>query len=318
MDGPQPPAAAANAANAAAAAWQRIAARHADLGGGFSIARALPSAARRTVGAWCFLDHAGPAHFPPGAGMRVGPHPHIGLQTFTWMIEGEALHHDSLGNRQIIAPGEVNLMTAGRGIAHSEESVGDRGSVHAAQLWIALPDAHRHDEPAFVHHGSLPVARVDGFRATVLAGSAFGLGSPVRLFSDLVGVDFVADATARTRVDLRPDREHALLCLRGSARIDGRAIEPGALHVAPPGRDQVELTCDAAAQLLLIGGAPFDEALLIWWNFVARTQAEIEQAAADWNAGRRFGEVAGTRLPRVPAPAVAGLKLKARSNGSAG
>ena len=203
-------------------------------------------------------------------------------------------------------------MTAGRGIAHSEESVGDHGAVHAAQLWIALPETHRHDEPAFVHHGSLPVARVDGFRATVLAGSAFDLVSPVALFSDLIGVDFVADAAARTRVDLRPDCEHALLCLRGAARIDGQPIEPGALHYAAPGRDHVELACDAAAQLLLIGGTPFDEALLIWWNFVARTQAEVEQAAADWNAGRRFGEVPGTPLARVPAPDAAGLQLKAR------
>ena len=313
MDRPEPPPA---AANAAALAWQRIAARHADLGGGFSIARALPTATRRTVGAWCFLDHAGPAHFPPGAGMRVGPHPHIGLQTFTWMIEGEVLHNDGLGNRQVIRPGEVNLMTAGRGIAHSEESVGDRGAVHAAQLWIALPDAHRHDLPAFEHHGTLPVAQVDGFRATVLAGSAFGLTSPVVLFSDLLGVDFVADQAARTRVDLRPDNEHALLCLRGAARIDGQFIEPGALHYSAPGRDRVELACDAATQLLLIGGTPFDEALLIWWNFVARTQAEVEQAAADWNAGRRFADVAGTRLPRVPAPDATGLRLKARSNDS--
>jgi len=295
-------------------AWQRIAARHADLGGGFSIARALPSAARRTVGAWCFLDHAGPARFPPGPGMRVGPHPHIGLQTFTWMIEGEVLHHDSLGNRQVIRPGQVNLMTAGRGIAHSEESIGTQGSVHAAQLWIALPDAHRHVEPAFVHHPQLPTVKVDGFRATVLAGRSFGLDSPVQSFSPLVGVDLVADAASRTRVPLRPDFEHAVLCLRGAARIDGQPIEPGALHVAAPGREHSELACDAAAQLLLIGGAPFDEPLLIWWNFVARTQAEVDAAAADWNAGHRFGEVPGTRLPRVPAPDTAGLRLRARSN----
>jgi redox-sensitive bicupin YhaK (pirin superfamily) len=247
--------------------------------------------------------------------MRVGPHPHIGLQTFTWMIEGEVLHHDSLGNRQVIRPGEVNLMTAGHGIAHSEESVGDGGAVHAAQLWIALPDAQRHVEPAFVHHASLPVAQVDGFRATVLAGCAFDLRSPVKLFSELVGVDLVADAAARTRIDLRLDHEHALLCLRGAARIDGQAVEPGALHYAPPGLDRVELACDAAAQLLLIGGTPFPEALLIWWNFVARTQAEIEQAAADWNAGRRFGEVPGTQLPRVPAPDASGLRLRARPSG---
>jgi redox-sensitive bicupin YhaK (pirin superfamily) len=300
------------ATNAGAVPWQRIAARHADLGGGFSIARVLPSATRRTVGAWCFLDHAGPARFAAGAGMRVGPHPHIGLQTFTWMIEGQVLHHDSLGNRQLISPGEVNLMTAGRGIAHSEESVGDQGVVHAAQLWIALPGAQRQCEPAFVHHASMPVARVDGFRATVLAGSAFDLRSPVMLFSELIGVDFVADAAAHTRVELQRHHEHAVLCLRGVARIDGQAIEPGALHYAPPGRDRVELACDGAAQLLLIGGTPFDEALLIWWNFVARTQAEIEEAAADWNAGRRFGDVLGTALARVPAPSTAGLRLKPR------
>jgi len=294
--------------------WQRLPARRADLGGGLSIARALPSAQRRTVGAWCFLDHAGPLRYPPGAGMRVGPHPHIGLQTFTWMIEGEVLHCDSLGNRQPIRPGEVNLMSAGRGIAHSEESVGTHGSVHAAQLWIALPDAQRHGEPAFTHYPKLPVTRLDGFRATVLAGAAFGQRSPVVLFSPLVGVDLVADAAARTRIALDPAFEHALLCLRGSARVDLQAIEPGTLLVAPPGREHCDLACDAAAQLLLIGGVPFAEPLLVWWNFVARTQAEIEAAAADWNAGRRFGDVAGTALARLPAPDLAGVRLRARDN----
>lgn len=294
--------------------WQAIAARRADLGGGFAIARALPSAARRTVGAWCFLDHAGPVRYPPGPGMQVGPHPHIGLQTFTWMIEGEVLHRDTLGNAQIIRPGEVNLMTAGRGIAHSEESIGAHGSVHAAQLWIALPDAQRQREPAFVHHPQLPVAGLDGFRATLLAGLAFGLQSPVALFSPLVGIDLVADSAARTRIELRPDFEHAVLCLRGRASLDGEAIEPGTLHVAAIGRERCEIACDAAAQLLLIGGTPFEEPLLIWWNFVARTGAEIEAAAADWNAGRRFGEVPGTALARVPAPDTAGLRLRARGN----
>ena len=294
--------------------WQRIAARHADLGGGFGIARALPSASRRTVGAWCFLDHAGPVRFPPGKGMRVGPHPHIGLQTFTWMIEGEVLHNDSLGNRQLIRPGEVNLMTAGRGIAHSEESVGEQGAVHAAQLWIALPDAHRHGEPAFVHHPKLPQVQVDGFRATVLAGRAFDQRSPVQLHSDLVGIDVVAEGAARTRVDLDPRFEHALLCLRGAAQVDDEAIEPGSLLYAAPGRTQLELRCDAAAQLLLIGGTPFPEPVLMWWNFVARTPQEIQGAAADWNAGRHFGAVPGTQLARVPAPDAAGLKLRARPN----
>ncbi|HET9206627.1 MAG TPA: pirin family protein [Burkholderiaceae bacterium] len=299
-------------------AWQRIAARHADLGGGFGIARALPTAARRTVGAWCFLDHAGPAQFPPGRGMQVGPHPHIGLQTFTWMIEGEVLHHDSLGNRQVIRPGEVNLMSAGRGIAHSEESLGDSGAVHAAQLWIALPEAHRHGEPAFVHHARLPIVQSDGFRATVLAGVAFEQRSPVQLFSELLGLDFTAERAARTRIDLEPRFEHAVLCLRGLAQVDGESIEPGTLLYAAPGRAQLELACDASAQLLLIGGTPFDEPLLMWWNFVGRGAEEIQRAAADWNAGRHFGEVPGTALARIPAPDASGLKLKARPNGARG
>jgi redox-sensitive bicupin YhaK (pirin superfamily) len=160
---------------------------------------------------------------------------------------------------------------------------------------------------------SMPVARVDGFRATVLAGSAFDLRSPVMLFSELIGVDFVADAATHTRIELQRHHEHAVLCLRGVARIDGQAIEPAALHYAPPGRDRVELACDGAVQLLLIGGTPFDEALLIWWNFVARTQAEIEVAAADWNAAPPLrSDVRGQRA-RVPAPSTAaGLRLKAR------
>jgi len=299
-------------------AWQRIAARHADLGGGFAIARALPTAARRTVGAWCFLDHAGPAQFPPGRGMQVGPHPHIGLQTFTWMIEGEVLHNDSLGNRQVIRPGEVNLMSAGRGIAHSEESLGDSGAVHAAQLWIALPDAQRHGDPAFTHHARLPVEQADGFRVTVLAGRAFGRQSPVPLFSELVGVDLTADRAARTRIDVEPRFEHALLCLRGRAHVDGEPIEPGTLLYAPPGRTQAALACDDGAQLLLIGGAPFHEPLLMWWNFVGRSAEEIQRAAADWNAGRHFGEVPGTTLARIPAPDASGLKLKARPNAAPG
>ncbi|HET7524790.1 MAG TPA: pirin family protein [Burkholderiaceae bacterium] len=296
------------------ARWQRIVARTADLGGGLTIARALPSARRRTVGAWCFLDHAGPARFPPGPGMRVGPHPHIGLQTFTWMIEGQALHRDSLGNEQVIRPGEVNLMTAGRGIAHSEESLGGAGAVHAAQLWIALPEAQRQCEPAFVHHPELPLVQAGGFRVTVLAGRALDHESPVRLHCELLGLDLVADAAARSHLTLQPRFEHAVLCLRGAARVDDELLEPGTLLFAAAGRTQVELACDAATQLLLIGGVPFPEPLLIWWNFVARTQAEIEQAAADWNAGRRFGEVPATRLPRIPAPDTAGLRLRARSN----
>jgi redox-sensitive bicupin YhaK (pirin superfamily) len=205
-------------------------------------------------------------------------------------------------------------MTAGRGIAHSEESIGAQGTVHAAQLWIALPDAQRHGAPAFVHHPHLPQAGLGGFRVTVLAGRALGLSSPIELFSPLLGLDLTCPGAAQADVELRADFEHALLCLRGAARIDGEPLAPGTLLYAPTGRERVRIESNGAAQLLLIGGTPFPEPLLVWWNFVARTQVEIEQAGADWNAGRRFAPVAGTALPRVPAPELAGVRLKVRTN----
>jgi redox-sensitive bicupin YhaK (pirin superfamily) len=297
------------------AGFQRLPARRAEIGAGFSVARALPTAMRRTVGAWCFLDHAGPAEFAPGEGMRVGPHPHIGLQTFTWMIEGEVLHHDSLGSEQVIRPGQVNLMTAGRGIAHSEESLGDQGGrVHAAQLWIALPDSQRMREPDFAHHPLLPAAELGGFRATLLVGDALGMRAPTQVYSPLVGIDLVAHGSARTTLALTPAFEHAVLCLRGSVSVEGARLEPDTLLHVAPGYTAIELGCGGSAQALVIGGTPFGEDVLIWWNFVARTQEEVVNAAADWNGGRRFGHVPGTALPRIAAPDTAGLRLKARGN----
>src|SRR6185312_12311610 len=168
-------------------AIQRISSRHAEVGG-IPINRLMPSRQRRMIGAWCFLDHAGPAVFAPGTGMRVGPHPHIGLQTFTWMIKGEVLHRDSLGNEQIIRPGQVNLMTAGHGIAHTEESLSTENSLHAAQLWIALPPEASNCAPAFDHHPDLPVWSDSGCDFTLLAGNYKGYSAPARLYSPLVGM----------------------------------------------------------------------------------------------------------------------------------
>lgn len=294
-----------------AAGFERVPVRAAEIGAGFTVARALPSARRRTVGAWCFLDHAGPVKFAPGGGMKVGPHPHIGLQTFTWMIDGEVLHRDSLGSEQLIRPGEVNLMTAGRGIAHSEESIdGTGGALHAAQLWIALPDAQRHCEPAFSHHPVLPALDAGGFRITVLVGDAFGLHAPPRVYSAPVGLDFVAQHGARSVLALDPGFEHALLCLSGRASVDGTPLDPEALLYVPPGRSGLKLAADPGCRLLLIGGAPLAAPPLIWWNFVACTADEIMAAADDWNAGRRFGAVTGTALARIAAPEVKSLKLR--------
>ena len=286
--------------------------RNAQIGEGTMVRRALPNRALRRVGAWCFLDHAGPVQFPPGKGMHVGAHPHIGLQTFTWMIEGEVMHRDSLGYEQIIRPGEVNLMTAGHGIAHSEDSLVEGAALHTAQLWIALPEAERHRAPSFRHYPDLPRSEDGGWQMTLLAGSAFGQTAPTEVFSPLVGLDFVAASAARTEIALDPAFEYAALVLRGSAALAGEALAPGELLYFAPGCDALSLRCDEAAQALLIGGTPLDEPILIWWNFVARTQAEMQQAAADWNAASsRFGTVrAGSPAPRLSAPALEGLKLQ--------
>jgi redox-sensitive bicupin YhaK (pirin superfamily) len=290
---------------------ERIPARVAEIGKGFIVRRAVPSRQRRMVGAWCFLDHAGPADYGPGEGLKVGPHPHIGLQTFTWMIEGEVMHRDSLGYEQIIRPGQVNLMTAGRGIVHAEDSVTDAaGRLHAAQLWIALPDAERRRAPAFQHYPELPVLESGGFTVTVLAGSALGARAPAAVFSPLVGLDLSAKTAASTRLSLEPGFEHAVLVLSGAGTVEGERIEPGTLLYLGTGRESLRVACDAAARLLLVGGEPFQEEILVWWNFVARTRAEIVQATEDWNARRYFGEVKGSPSPRLVAPDLAGLKPK--------
>ncbi|RZU47899.1 hypothetical protein EV700_0866 [Fluviicoccus keumensis] len=280
----------------------RIAARVADVGG-MPLRRVLPSRHKRLIGAWCFLDHAGPADVRDSGGMRVGPHPHIGLQTFTWMIEGELIHRDSLGYVQRIRPGQVNLMTAGRGIAHSEESPADRPPrLQAAQLWIALPEAQRHGEPAFEHYPELPGLLRDGFQVTLLVGEWLGLTSPVRVHSPLLGADLTATGAAATTLPLCPDFEYGVMVLEGGATAAGEALQPGELLALPIGRDSLAMHSDGPVRLLLIGGAPLGEEILVWWNFVARRAEEVAEATAQWNAGTHFGEVAGFDGPRLVAP----------------
>ncbi|AOK63385.1 pirin [Burkholderia ubonensis] len=287
-------------------AAERYPARAAEVGA-LPIHRALPNRQRKTVGAWCFLDHAGPVALSGDTGMHVGPHPHIGLQTFTWMIEGSVLHRDSLGYEQVIRPGEVNLMTAGRGIAHTEDTEDTLlpgGRFHAVQLWIALPDAHRDRAPAFENYRNLPVHRDGGFTITVLAGAAFDRVSPAQVYSPLVGLDFASDGAARLAMPLDPAFEYAVFALTGDVAVDGAALEPNVLLYLGTGRDRLELTTEAAARFIVLGGAPFEEDLLIWWNFVARSPAEMVAAADAWNAQRGFGDVQGETAPRMEAPAL--------------
>lgn len=285
--------------------------RNAEVGDGLVVRRALPSKLRRTVGAWCFLDHLGPVDYQAGGGLTVGPHPHIGLQTFTWMIEGEVIHRDSLGNEQAIRPGQVNLMSAGRGISHSEDSPPAQGGrAHAVQLWIALDEAHRHGPPAFRNYPALPAIERDGCRITLLVGSLLGQRSPVEVFSPLLGVDMAMQRATGLELPLDPAFEHAALVLEGEVAIAGETFAPGTLAYLGSARDAILLQCAAPARMVLIGGTPFGEDILLWWNFVARTQQELADAVDDWNRGTRFGEVDGSPSRRLVAPDVSRLKLR--------
>ncbi|RKJ96937.1 pirin family protein [Alicycliphilus denitrificans] len=285
--------------------FTRIPARTAEIGGGVPVARMLPSRHRRTIGAWCFLDHAGPARFAAGQGLRVGPHPHTGLQTFTWMLEGEVLHRDSLGNEQVIRAGQVNLMTAGRGIAHTEESVAGETRLHTAQLWIALPARVAGMAPRFDHYPDLPRWSEGGAEAVLLAGAFMGRQSPVLVHTPLVGVDWHAPRDAALTLALDPAFEYGLVPLTGPATAQGQALAADELLYLPPGAGTLRLELPAGTRALLIGGAPFGEDITIWWNFVGHGKPYIAQAQRDWQAhSERFGEVRGFDGPRIEAPPV--------------
>ena len=270
--------------------------------GGMPVQRSLPQRGRRTVGAWCFADHFGPADVPE-VSMQVGPHPHIGLHTVTWVLEGEVLHRDSLGSEQLIKPGQLNLMTAGRGVAHAEETPsGSTGTLHGLQLWVAQPEATRSGAPAFEHHSALPEAEVGPLVATVLVGELAGAHSPARADSPLVGADVVATGPATLSLD--PAFEHALVVVCGPLAVNGSAVASGAFAYLGPGRDEIELAPAAGGRVraLLLGGVPFAEPILMWWNFVARTREEMVEARSAWEAGSdRFGPVE-SGLERIPAP----------------
>ncbi|GHD65808.1 pirin family protein [Jeongeupia chitinilytica] len=289
---------------------QRFAAHNAVLGEGMQIRRALPNRERRMIGAWCFLDHFGPVDIGAGKGMRVGPHPHIGLQTFSWLLEGEVYHRDSLGFEQLIRPGQVNLMTAGHGISHSEESPPNHSAImHGAQLWIALPDEQFERPPAFEHYPSLPEFDDGGYRVTVLAGEFMGHVSPARVYTPLLGLDLNAASAAATTLPLRRDFEYGAIVLVGEARLNGETLVPGECLYFGCGHDALQVETDAATRILIVGGEPFKSERILYWNFVGRNGADIREATDEWNAGdARFGEVHGYDGDRLPAPAVPKLR----------
>jgi quercetin 2,3-dioxygenase len=285
-------------------------ARNANVGS-MTVRRLLPLRLRRSVGAWCFVDHYGPMDVDGVTGMKVPPHPHIGLQTVTWLLAGNVLHRDSLGSEQLIRPGQLNLMTAGRGIAHAEESPGRHDPVlHGVQLWVALPDASRATEPAFEHHGELPQSRLGGFAITVLVGELAGAGSPATTFSPIVGAELTAaGAPASCLLPLRPDFEHVAFVAAGRASVNDVELAVGQLLYLPEGRPDAMLSAPAGATLMLLGGVPLGEPLLMWWNFVARTPEEIASATAAWRAGE-FGPVGGYQGDPLPAPPLDAARLR--------
>ena len=270
--------------------------------GTLPVRRALPTRGRRTVGPWCFVDHMGPTTFDSGPGISVPPHPHLGLQTVTWLFAGAALHRDSLGSEQIVRPGQLNLMTAGSGIAHSEEDPGGpAGGLHGMQLWVAQPSATRDGSAAFEHHGELPQVEVGDATATVFLGALGGAVSPARRDTDHLGVDLEL-RPGTTVLPLDPAHEHAVVVAEGRPAVGGVPVGPGDLAYLTPGSDELTLTCTVPARALLIGGAPFEEEVAMWWNFVARTREELGAARRAWAEGDdRFGAVA-SGLGRMPAP----------------
>jgi len=277
------------------------------------VRRTLPHRVRRTVGAWCFVDHFGPQDRASGPGMHVPPHPHTGLQTVTWLLEGEVLHRDSLGSVQLVRPGELNLMTAGSGIAHAEDSPADGSPVlHGLQLWVALPDAVRHQQPHFEHHARLPTVRIGSATVTVIIGALAGERSAALTYSPLLGAQLTLPGGGAARLPLEPDFEHAVLAVDGSVVIDGVTLPRSAMLYLGRDRDGLAVSSEAGARLVLLGGTPFEENLLMWWNFVARDHDEIVQARADWESGRRFGPVADYPGGRLAAPALPTTRLVAR------
>jgi quercetin 2,3-dioxygenase len=268
--------------------------------GGLPVARVLPTKGRRTVGAWCFVDLAGPADAEEPDPMEVGPHPHIGLSTVTWLLEGEALHSDSLGTEQVIRPGQLNLMTAGHGIAHAELAA--RPPFRGVQMWVAQPEGTRHDGNAFEHHEQLPELELGRGHGLVFMGRAGDVVSPARADTPLVGIDLTLEH-GRTVLPLSAASEHAVVPLDGKVRVGAEVVEPGWLALVPAGIEELPIEVgEPGGRALLLGGEPLGEPVAMWWNFVARDRDELTRAWQEWrDRTDRFGEVPSS-LERIEAP----------------
>nr|WP_308402676.1 pirin family protein [Streptomyces sp. AC550_RSS872] len=295
-----------------------LAPRDVPLGGprAMKVRRTLPQRARTLIGAWCFADHYGPDDVAVTGGMDVAPHPHTGLQTVSWLFSGEIEHRDSLGSHALVRPGELNLMTGGYGISHSEVSTARTTILHGVQLWVALPEQHRNAEGDFQHHVPAPV-RIAGAEIRVFLGSFAGDDSPVPTFTPLLGAEIVLEPRAAVTFAVDPGFEHGLLVDHGHVRMADTLLRPAELGYAGTGNDTLTLTneSDDTARTVLLGGTPFDEQIVMWWNFIGRSHEEIVRAREDWqNASDRFGAVEGYDGDRLPAPALPNALIAPRGN----
>ncbi|MEP7035095.1 MAG: pirin family protein [Dermatophilaceae bacterium] len=282
------------------------------------VLRFLPHKERRMVGAWCFVDLFGPTDVQDQAGMSVAPHPHMGLQTVSWLVQGKVLHRDSIGTTALVEPGRVAIMNAGNGIAHSESSPSDHGRLlHGVQLWVALPESARRGEHSFTLHEDAPTMATAGLRARVFVGRLGATVSPAQGVTPLVGADLSPESTQSRAgsVPLDPSYEHLLVPMVGGVRVCGRDVLAGQAIYLGTERENLDLELSADARVLLLGGTPFEEEIVMWWNFVARTHEEIARARLQWNAGGdpRFGEVSHYPGPeRMRAPDLPNARLRAR------
>jgi redox-sensitive bicupin YhaK (pirin superfamily) len=328
---------------------QVVTPREVPLGGqrAMTVRRTLPTRERSLIGAWCFLDHYGPDDVAETGGMSVAPHPHTGLQTVSWLFTGEIEHRDSAGHHALVRPGELNLMTAGHGISHSEVSTPGTTTLHGAQLWLALPDAARDGSPGFEHYAP-PAVGGDGWTARVFLGSLLGETSPVTTFSPLLGAELLLEPGTSLELDVDASYEHGVLVDAGAVHLDGVQVDKDALAYVPDGVSTLTLQAGpAGTRLLLLGGPPFGEPIVMWWNFVGRSHEDVVASREAWQAqvldeggtdrdpvaaggllepgdgdrvvssgqqvrAGRFGVVIGEELAPIPAPPLPNVRLRER------